>query len=579
MKLSMKKKTIALGFSLLLGQFPLFAQVMPIVNATGSGDPIRVLTGSMQGSYINCPTGQCSFNVPSIVDTMLLGFLNNTNEITRKRYSQLVDNSKLDMNELLRSVFSGPNSLNALSQKSALSGSMIPVEDLYKAYTEFVQKMELVRQDFEMNAQFFRGELPGIELKDSQYIAKTLPTIAGGSVNGLLNGFNNSLKAISNMVCSLKFSLMLPTGEPYLDQQVLKCDPTSGAVAIVINAEGVRLTEGERNSLIDSMNELRRPTDRVITNVDNFAGRTRGVIKALVEAWGTSQSFRLADLDAESLPFGLGHLLPDRILKGNNDREAIKKGAFDTVVEYFWLRSALRKTFGLPIGSFAINYDKKKLQTDIFSTKYQALINLPEDSLFVQSDSWNNSQFLEGKDYEQKRFILESLYADALNTADSKASDVVKGNFGMIDRANGLYESLKGDKPAWKVMNFVLKLMAADFFEDSAMRKPGGMQKVISMYRARYIDIPDSERQRYIPLIESFNKIVFGKENENSTSGDVNFSMSDDIRSNYGELANELREWTTRISQSRVIRVQLDVAQRVGSAPEFKQAMQRAQEL
>jgi hypothetical protein len=579
---------------------------MALPRAYAQSEPMRILTGAANGAYFNCSEGNCSIRMPTVIDQQIVDQLGKVSDLTRQRYTKLIGNTRQDLNHLLRLVTHGDRSLYGLSYGSAMSNRTIPADDLYAVYTKFVEARELVRNDFEMNAQFFEGKLDGIPTKDNEYIAKELPTVIGGQIDRLRASFEARVKTISSLVCNLKYSVILPqTGEPVLNKKVFICDD-AGNVAISIDAEGVKLNAADRATIIEQMNRLRRPTDPVIHSISELGRDTRGVIKALAETWGEAQSYRWSDITDGPMSW----ILPDRVAKGNEERLVARKKTFDDFVEYMWFRSALRKTFGLPIGTFAINkFPLRTLQRDLFTTTTKMLLNLPDENMFEQLPQIDMVQTTDGNgdtrrakdNFDAVRVKLTDLYTEALNIIESKASDpfggrasqIVKdGDFGVIDKANGLYEEVKGNSQTWKVLYFAIKLMAADFYEESALRSLGGMQKMTAIYRKRYIDIPDQERARYLPFIKTFNEIINTDGAIATPDGDVSFNMdvqnaneetvSTDIRTLYRRLVVELQEWTTNISQARVLNVQLDVARRasgVNKSTEFEMAHRRALEL
>ena len=537
---------------------------------TNGGDPLRILSTKGSGAYINCQTGNCSFDVPTQLNLSILKALGDAQSVTRKRYEEIMDHTREDMSKFYRSLYEDGKDpgLVALSLRSMGQAHMEDAQVLYGAYARYIQSFNLVKQDFDMRALFFKGELPGIALETKNYLANNLPTYAPANINAVNEIFWNNLKVINKTVCALTFNLKLATGEPALNSKPLVCDQYNDNVAISLNYQGVTLSKEEIDDLEANRTRLKNPTSGTIAAVSNLGRNTHAAIQAFVKAWGEDQANRLTDQQSSSGWYA--KLTGKRVQQGNQVRADVLQSTFDGIVRAFWERSFIRKIYGLPVGGFYINYEPQKYQKDLFLTDYHTLLDFSPDPMFLTQD-WTS-----------KAIFAQRNYAEAVNTAESKAQDafgnLLRGDMGVLDRANSFWETIKGRSPTWQVLSMCLKLMAADFVEEVTVRQVGGLAKLEGIYRARYVDIPSTEKTRYDGYKHAFN-VMIGVEQSNSNYDDTGALMggTDDASLIQG-LDRQYQDWMTNIGQARAISVQIDVARQKGKSPEFQKMMRRAQD-
>jgi hypothetical protein len=300
----------------------------------------------------------------------------------------------------------------------------------------------------------------------------------------------------------------------------------------------------------------------------------------------------------------LGRMCPESIcgaMKGVNDARAkSEEDAYNDILRDFWMRSVFRKIKGLPIGAFPLKYDEAWDTFDMLKSNTLILANLGVGPLYQPTGRVDNDELNRNFDKTAREQVY--IYEKALNKASSKARFLLKGGAdkfetgingekgtgtliasgytnGLFDFVNSMGEAVKGSGDRWKATYLVLKLLAADMYEEKLIRSVGGMARMQAYYQKRYVDVPAEQRAFYKSLIEQNLWIVRGQRGVVSRNGDVNTVDTTSIKGVAGRLRDVLDTWVSRISEARVKELQIRAAEGRDTTEEFQVEDERASDL
>jgi hypothetical protein len=168
------------------------------------------------------------------------------------------------------------------------------------------------------------------------------------------------------------------------------------------------------------------------------------------------------------------------------ENQAGLERALEHLQEAFWTRSYLRATFGIKIGSFAIDYHKQILNFDFFGSNHLKF----------------NSQFL----YNENDLVkMQDLTFNALATHTGKTVSILKLETPIFSRISSAMTYFAGERQEAQANALILKLLANDTEEELTLSKVGGLKAVRAAYRARYYDTAKNQKyfkdlsEKYLP--------------------------------------------------------------------------------
>ncbi len=212
-------------------------------------------------------------------------------------------------------------------------------------------------------------------------------------------------------------------------------------------------------------------------SIDGFNQYLKKLIQTFIEDYGTSERFRLVDGDAVK----------------TNERNS----AFKLIVNAFWFRSYIRAIYGTPVGSLALQYDKKIFHIDKFWNSTESLGN------FLPEFAWSDADQASIRD--DIRVALELAGDRSVRILDN-------GDAGFLTKANSFFTYVGGKRNLADTNLMILQLIAADLYEDILIKKPNGLVRMLEQYQNRYYATDDTKK--YYQGLED----TYFPEKENSNS-------------------------------------------------------------
>jgi hypothetical protein len=556
-------------------------------------DPFMMLQAyaPTNGAIVNCSTGTCSFDVPTSTNNQILGILKDATDVTRERYTGLIDDTKKEINELIKGVWSETGLLGIAASRAQMSPRT--VEDLAGAYVAYQRQVSLIQADIDTLGSFFSEDMQGIPIADREkFVANNLEIKARGTLITLQNAFKAALVTINKQICKASFYLAFPTGEKQLDAHPVVCKENGEILTVDIKAKGQLLRQEDIDELAAKVREYSLPTDKVKNNVLALATITRETIQNFIKIYGAEQNSN-ANHNASWTGVVLGWFTSKNSgYNGeNNARVTTEKQAYDELIAAFWMRSALRKSYGMPIGAIDIRYAHDKDNLDFWTAATASLSTFPEKPIFDFQGNATAALHTANLNYQYALNAAKSKAAAIAGSDSTGKKDqtlIIKGDFSVLDYANSVWETISngGTLDHWKAIHLCLQLMAADLQEEMMVRQAGGMKKINLGYRIRYVDINEKEhpgeRKRYIDLKKAFKNTLAGNAAQlelNDKNDDVAFQTDNDIRGKVRDLVLSLKLWTGRLVQARVFQATMDIATRADSSHEGQMVQERMDDL
>ncbi len=270
----------------------------------------------------------------------------------------------------------------------------------------------------------------------------------------------------------------LHAGMTNLPHKILMLNDSTGGVPVAIEADKGLSLKLPKQAISISSDDLKKMQDEIsvlltwVTSdkqkLNEFGAVTRKLVLQFINRWGTTQKWRFQKQGDEQ--------------QIASDLEQIK--------QFFWARSYIRTKYGLGIGTFNVNYRESFLNLDqLFNST---------NSLFEMSAS----MAIESGDVQNAHKNLRR----ALDRLDKRSASIMDGQLGVFAGIENLSTYIAGDRPVARAGLAVMRLIAADVYEEYLMVQLGGVEQMSARYREMYSvppkqdGSPDSSHPKYVYL-------------------------------------------------------------------------------
>lgn len=192
-------------------------------------------------------------------------------------------------------------------------------------------------------------------------------------------------------------------------------------------------------------------------DLGSFVSFAKKEVNAFVDTYGTTERWRVQT--AEQI---------------RNREESLKM-----IQEHFWMRSYLRDTFGVQMGTFKLNYKKSIANIDILTTDTADLLSFDSNTVWETKDM----------------IRLKQNMMNLLNRARERSQDIFGEGVDTFDRIASAVTFFKGKAPLAKVNAWMLELIANDVNEE-LMLANGDYMGLRAHYTQRYMS--SAEREDYV---------------------------------------------------------------------------------
>ena len=354
--------------------------------------------------------------------------------------------------------------LSALIKMSEDSMLISPVSapDFIQAVRQYRIASEATRSDIEKVSKLSQGGLPSqIKFKEkSSSKNERMATYKGLDFSKLVEFFGSQIDKLDRHAKDLGYRVK------YANSQIFTIAAESGE-GLSLPKSPLPISPEELLSRRRKIHSLRRWSYASKQTIDDYTRFLRIKVQTFIETYGSSEKYRFSGREI-------------------NKR---RKEEAEAIAEAFWTRSYLRKFYGMPLGAIGFTYHKRWANLDHFTVPNEGLTE------FLENPGWS----------ENDRMIFRDAYANALRVADARSGTILDGNMNFLARANQLLNFLYGEYDFANTAQMMLRLLAADLYEETLISQAGGKAKMIHHYNSRYLVTPEDItyynrlRQQYDP--------------------------------------------------------------------------------
>lgn len=341
---------------------------------------------------------------------------------------------------------SGLVTLSSLSQTD--QNYVIPAKDFAVAVNRYNLVVQTLQSRLRRLTALTDGGLPSQTQALVDESGNKIEIQGYGNINfdGILDFYESRMDAIQKQVSTLPFRIRLVTGTLKLH------------TGIDIPRDLFWMTpEAARQEFQTNILPLKGWSRAQRRDIDAFTFYVRDMVQEFITKYGTTERWR--SLNAAAI--------------------AQRDLDWKQMVDGLWLRSYIRANFTVPLGAIGINYKKRAFKIDMFTVSTEAL------SKFREEVCWSDREQLDVED--DLRY--------ALATADARTVRILdNGDASFIDKANSFFTWVGGKRNLADAQQMILRLLAADLYEDRLITKPNGADAIIEQYRNRYYSTEDNKK-------------------------------------------------------------------------------------
>lgn len=432
-----------------------------------------------------------------------------------------------EFQSLLRyAVYLPKKGLVSLSNESKVQKSVL-AEDFMAAtalYTEM--KMQLEAKINDLKAVGKATEAVKLVIKKEE--TGSLPRVGNIEMSELIEFYNSKLLELDNMLVNLGYNINI-------NGMIHIIAPNSGK-GLVLEHEYAMLSGDELAAMDQKIQDL-IATGEVNAKEQAIRLNThlRNMIRTFVTKYGTEEAYRLQ---------GINESFKDERSK-----------TLEEIQQIFFARSFLRAAYGLPVGSIGFDYTKKILKLDRLSS-------VEAFSKMINEMVWDETDL--------KKF--RNNYSEMLSGLEQKTNGIFQGNYNLINNVNQAMTAIRGDLPTAQALEMIVIQLAMDLNEEIKVREFGGANKVVALYRARYIESNASKELSpdFAASREAILKARKGQLAVGSSSGFIGITNT---------LVSSLNTWTFNYSQANKLMAQKLNAMRASESAESSEVDERIENL
>lgn len=211
------------------------------------------------------------------------------------------------------------------------------------------------------------------------------------------------------------------------------------------------------------------------------------------------------------------------------------KDTIQRLEEAFWTRSFFRAAYGLPLGTFKINWKKRWFNFD-----------------------WLNKNQIDFQGATTDQADMVTQYDNAINALaaiSKKNGRDIDGEVSISSRIASTLTWLAGSTQTAYVNTVVLTLVAADIKEEMMLGDIGGRRKVFTSYVTRFKST-DEDKAHYATVKQN---IVGDPTESDDPFADVRTSGNDDIKGLFRKVQDRLENVQDGLERARDLRAQIEM--------------------
>lgn len=424
-----------------------------------------------------------------------------------------------------------------MSKKSILAKEtgFIPATDFMDAINRFNQSKIALDARIETLTAIAEGIVPSAEeVEADESGIKKVPNYGKVNFEPVKKFYAERVALIEKFASDLPHNIMLPGGVPFFIKK-------GSGKGLVLEADDalVRITPEKLKELRSKVLELRLWDEEAETALSEYTRFLMDRIFAFTKTYGSSERFRrLGEVEQKKRDEEV------RVILGN-----------------FWSRSYLRSVYGMPVCAIGASYDKNWFHLDVFKFSTTALMNLHEHPVCDAN----------------AMVRIEQNYRNLLRRADNRSEKIMDGNLGFIGTVENLLTFLGGKRNEAVASQAMLRLLAADLYEERLLLDGGSIAAMADRYRARYYGNEEDEvffrrmQMAYDPDVtadtikeiyksqdrEAMVAKILGSEKEQAFQERAGFGTGENLRTKYANVLIHMDTKLEELKQAETIEAQI----------------------
>lgn len=453
-------------------------------------------------------------------------FLNTVNSI-EKLYREL-------LKEL---VYDKESGLYSLSNRSTKSADLKPTDA--ETFMIYIGRYKQARAEIDAKIETLTAIADGIvpsseDLPVDEAGIKKVPSFGQQNFTPIKKFYADQLAVLDTFVSNLPHKIELPGGAYHIIA-------AGSGKGLVLEAQIMTLTPEEIRAKLKKVAEMRYWDEDQTTTIDEYTRYLQKRLYAFTKTYGVDQRYRHQDLTER---------------KARADEARL-------IMIGFWSRSYLRAIYGQPIGVIGIPYDDKWFHIDVLTTSTRALMQM------IEKPIWDANRMGD----------IEKNYRRLIARADVRSEKILDGNLSFLAAGENLLTWLGGYRNEAQCAQMILRLLAADVYEERLLQEEGSLQRMAERFRARYFSTEEDEifyrraqlaydkgytgetvREFYTDAgrPEMIEKIL-GKDYE-AFGGQAGNGSGLDLRSKYGEVLVEMKVKEEQLGNAELIEASIENA-------------------
>lgn len=469
-----RMRRVAIVLSMILGS----AGPAPVLAQNGTGRAI--LVPSQPGDYKFSDYDQGK------LQKTYLDEIFKRSEADKKYFQSTVDEIRVGFSRLLSDTVYGvgeyraatrPNTAAQVIQPGGLrwmsstaqAGNYFSAGDFMLAVNRYYEAKQILQtQIVALSAMAEKGTLPSQTIEADGAGLHQVNRYGDVDFSAIKDHFTGELDKIDAFLNNLPFRLILANAKP-----VLVASGQSNS--LTLPEGGTLLSEEELANLQQQITDAQRwadPDQR--DDVDAFTRQIKVTVQQFIETYGSSERWR--SLSAA-----------DQKQRAEDWQELARA---------FFLRSYLRTMYKMPIGALAIDYSKLPFGLEKFTGRTKDIL------VFRSEILWNEETFIRGEQDYRNALLRAEERAQKLGAGDLSWEDATKildGDLTFMVKGRNLMTWLSGNRNLAEAARQMVRLLAADFYEERLIQRVTGPAEMLSRFRARYM-ATDEDRKFYQEL-------------------------------------------------------------------------------
>jgi hypothetical protein len=413
-----------------------------VVQAQAGADTLRLLQGGGPGVYDMMNYDRTAPEVKRLENVIL------KNATDYKHFLTVMGDIENSFRGFMRdTIYNSEDGLKTLSDNSTQAGKITPAIELLKAINRYNGQRTELEVKIEALTAIGNGAVPSRQVIDEKgkLAVNDLPGFGQENFEPIKKFYREKLTAMDTFVANLPHIYKTGTG---VDKRIA----ANSGKGLIVELPATAVSGDEIRRIQKEIRVLRAYKAEDKDAINSFTKYMADQCRKFIKTYGTKW-------------YVLG---PEETEQRNRDAKVI--------ADMFWLRSYMRTIYGVGIGAMDVPYEKRFANLESITMLTEMLGNIRQEPVW-------DADLLESA--QRVRF--------AAIRADVRAKEIFNGDLNLIQSGENILVYLGGKHNLAEALNLMLRLLAADMYEERLINEADGNFRMVQRYRSRYGNTPENE--------------------------------------------------------------------------------------